>query len=104
MDFREHLKDKFAMKELEGKKMNDYLSSHSLVTLYKLFARPHLDYADTIYEKPKNINICNIEIVQHNAALAITGAFKGSSKEKLYQGIGFEYLSSRKWLRKLPFL
>ena len=92
MDFREHLKDKFAMKELEGKKMNDYLS------------RPHLDYADTIYEKPKNTNICNIEIVQHNAALAITGAFKGSSKEKLYQGIGFEYLNSRKWLRKLSFL
>ena len=33
-----------------------------------------------------------IESVQYNVALAITGAIKGSSREKLYQELGLEYL------------
>ena len=36
-------------------------------------------------------------------ALVITGGIRGSSKEKLYQELGFEYLSSRRWLRKIIF-
>ena len=48
------------------------------------------------------MNISNkIEILQYNAALAITGAIRGSSKDKLFQELGFEHLSSRRWLRKL---
>ena len=48
------------------------------------------------------MNICNkIESLQCNAALAITGAIRGSQKGKLYQELGFEYLTSRRWLRKL---
>ena len=48
------------------------------------------------------MNICNkIESLQHNAALAITGTIRGSSKEKLYQELDFEYLSSKRWLWKL---
>ena len=48
------------------------------------------------------MNICNkIESLQYNAALAITGAIRGSSKDKLFQELGFEHLSSRRWLRKL---
>ena len=70
--------------------------------LYKAFIQPHLDYTDIIYDKPNNMNICNkIESIQYNVALAITGATRGSSKEKLYQELRFEYLSSRRWLRKL---
>ena len=84
------------------KKLSNFLPHHSLVTLYKVFIRPHLDYADIIYGKPNNMNICNkIESLQYNAALAITGAIRGLSKEKLFQELGFEYLSSRRWLRKL---
>ena len=37
----------------------------------------------------------------YNAALASTGAIRGSLKERLYQELGFEYLSLRRWLRKL---
>ena len=45
---------------------------------------------------------CNkIESLQENAALALTGPIRGSSKKKLYQEMGFEYLSSGRWLRKL---
>ena len=46
-------------------------------------------------------NCCNIESLQYNVALAITGAIRGSSKEKLCQEMSFEYLRSRRWLRKL---
>ena len=44
-----------------------------------------------------------IESVQYNAALAITGAIRGSSREKLYQELGFESLRDRRWYRKLYF-
>ena len=44
-----------------------------------------------------------IESVQYNAALAITGAIHGSSREKLYQELGFESLHDRQWYRKLCF-
>ena len=106
LNFREHLKDKFpfANKGIEMlKKLSNYLPHHSLVTLYKVFIQPHLDYTDIIYD---NMNICyKIESLQYNAALAITGAIRRSSKEKLYhllyQKLGFECLSSRRWFRKI---
>ena len=44
-----------------------------------------------------------IKSVQYNAALAITGAIRGSSREKLYQELGFESLRDRRWYRKLCF-
>ena len=56
-----------------------------------------------------NINSSNetfcqmIEFVQYNAALAITGAIRGSSRDKLYQELGFESLRDRRWYRKLCF-
>ena len=60
LNFKEHLKDKFAIVN-KGigifKKLSNYLPRHPLVTLYKAFIRPHLDYADIIYDKPNNMNI-----------------------------------------------
>ena len=44
-----------------------------------------------------------IESVQYNAALAMTGAIHGSSREKLYHKIGFGSLRDRWWCRKLCF-
>ena len=40
-------------------------------------------------------------MIQYNVALAITGAIRGSSREKLYQELGFESLQQRRWSRKL---
>ena len=37
-----------------------------------------------------------IETVQYNAALAITGAIPGTSREKLYKELGFESLHDRR--------
>ena len=42
-----------------------------------------------------------MEIIQFNAALAITGAIRGSSREKPYQELGLETLQQRRWYRKL---
>ena len=42
-----------------------------------------------------------MESIQHNAALAITGAVRGTSWEKLYQELGFESFQQRRWYRKL---
>ena len=42
-----------------------------------------------------------METIHYNAALAITGAIRGSSQEKLYQELGLETLQQRRWYRKL---
>ena len=54
------------------------LPQHSILTIYKSFVRPHLDYDDILYDQPDNKSFCQkIETVQYNAALAITSAIKG---------------------------
>ena len=41
----------------------------ALVTIYKSFIRPHLDYADVIFDKPSNVTFPNqIRPAQYNAA------------------------------------
>ena len=68
-----------------------------LLSIYKTFLRPHLDYCDVIYDKPHNEKFADtVESIQCNAALAITGAIKGTSKEKLYNELGLEYLRDRR--------
>ena len=79
------------------------LSRSFLLTVYKCFIRPHLDYGDVIYDQPNLSSLTNkFESVQYNAALAITGAIRGTSKGKLYQGI--ESLKDKSWLRPLCYL
>ena len=84
------------------RKLYHYMPRDSLVTIYKSFIRPHLDYADVIFDKPSNATFSNrIESAQYNAALAITGTIRGTSKEKLYQELGFETMKERRWLQRL---
>ena len=35
-------------------KLSKTLSCHFLITIYKSFVRPHLDYSDIVYEQPNN--------------------------------------------------
>ena len=39
--------------------------------------------------------------VQYSAAIAVTGTWRGTSREKLYAELGWESLSSRRWSRRL---
>ena len=43
----------------------------------------------------------NIESAQDNAALAILGAVRGTSREKLHQELDLQSLQQRRWYRKL---
>ena len=50
-----------------------------------------------------NRSSSKIESVQYNASLAITGAIRGTSQEKLYQELGLESLKRRRWLRRMCY-
>ena len=67
-----------------------------------MFIRPHLDYDNIVYDRAFNeLFDTNLESVEYNAAIAITGTIRGISSEKLFEELGLESLKSRRWLRKL---
>ena len=89
------------------KYVSKYLPRHTLNELYKLSVRPHLDYGDIIYHIPAKENdfsqdiilpnfMEKLEFVQYFAALAVTGTWRGTSREKLYAELGWESLSARR--------
>ena len=78
------------------------MPSSSLLIKYKKFIRLHLDHGNIVYDQPTNSSSSEkIESLQHNTALAIISAMKGSTKEKLYQELGFESLKDSRWVWKL---
>ena len=87
--FDEHLKS--VLKKISKTvgllwKFQGILPRTSLITIYKSFARPHLGYGDIIYDHTFNESFHQMnESIQYNAAIAITGAIRGTSSEKLYQ-------------------
>ena len=107
LDFNEHINNKISkFNKIIGvmKKFSSTLSRKTLLTIYKSFIRPNLDYADIIYDKPSNEAFKNkLEMVQYRAALVITSAFKGTSRDCLYEELGLESLANRRWSRRLFF-
>ena len=50
-----------------------------------------IDYGDVIYDQPDHSTLSdNIESVQYDTALAITGAIRGTSRAKLHQELGLK--------------
>ena len=67
-----------------------------------MFIWPHLDYGDSLYDQELNESFHkNLESIQYNADMAITGAIRGTPCENLFDKLGFESLKLRRWLRKL---
>ena len=61
----------------------------------------HLDYGEVIYDEAyKETLHQKLESIQHNACLALSGAIRGSSREKLYHELGLKSLQRRRWYRK----
>ena len=69
-----------------------------------MYIRPHLDYCDIIYHiPPLSYQFCSsitlhslmesIERIQYQAALFITGTWKGTDRNKLYDELRWESLS-----------
>ena len=83
-----------------------YAPTKTLDQIYKIFVRPHMAYCDIIYYLPhstsafdcsSNLNsmMQSLESTQYEAALAVSGAWKGSSTTKRYEELGRESLSDR---------
>ena len=76
--------------------MNLLLPRLALI-VYKCFIRPRQDYEGVIDEQLNLSSLANkIKSVQYNTTLAITGAIRGSSEEKLYLELSFEYIKDRR--------
>ena len=57
----------------------------SLLTIRKVFLRPHVDFGDVNHDQPFNeFFYKKLESFQYKAALAIKGTIHGTSKEKNY--------------------
>ena len=105
VDFQGHIKSIFnKVNKTIGllHKLRNTLPKLPSFTIYKSFIRPHLDYGDITYDQPYNVSFHQkLESIQYNSALAITGATRGMSTEKLYNNLGLETLEKRRWYRKL---
>ena len=108
LDFKKHLDEKInKCHKIIGmmKKLSKSVSRPSLLTIYKSFVKPTLDCGDIIYGKPHKGSLMEkIEWMQFNAYLVITSAFKGTSREHLYQELGLESLKDRRLHQKLFLL
>ena len=108
LDFQSHIKEAI-QKARRGigiiRYLSKYVSRDVLDQIYKLYVRPHLDYGDIIYHKydPQMHQkfTQRLEQTQYCAALAVTGAWRGTSRERLFKELGWEDLYLRRWYRRL---
>ena len=74
--------------------------------------RNHLDYCDFIYHIPQllgnfstDVNLSTLmdrlESLQYQAGLAVTGMWKGTNRDKVYEELGWEPLNLRRYFRRL---
>ena len=66
--------------------------------------RSHLDYGDIMYCKvdPELSDFTKkFEATQYSAAFAVSGAWRGTNKCKLYEELGWENLYHKRWYRRL---
>ena len=108
LDFQSHIKE--AGQKARGgigiiRCLSKYVSRDVLDQIYKLYVRPHLDYGYIVYHKyypQMHLNFTQrLERTQYCAALTVTGAWRGTSREPLYRELGWENLYHRRWYRRL---
>ena len=92
LNFYSHIKEKIvnAWKAIGVIRfMSKCVTRGVLDQMYKLYVRPHLDYADIIYHKYDPHMVLDftkkLEATQYAAAL-------GTNRNKLYEELGWEYL------------
>ena len=76
LDFQEHLKNmenKFIKRNALLRQLQIRFPRPTLITVYKSFKRPHLNYGDIIYDQAYNNSLHQkLETFPYNSALAIT--------------------------------
>ena len=108
LNFESHIREA-SLKARRGigmiKYLSKYVSRNVLDQIYKLYVRPHLDYGDIIYHRydpeMQSAFTQRLEHIQYSAALAVTGAWRGTSRQRLYEELGWENLYQRRWFRRL---
>ena len=99
LDLQEHLNDKLSkISKTIGllRKLQKIFTRAPLLAIYRSFITPDLDYGDIICDKAYNSSFHqNLEKIQYNSVLAITGAIRGTSKENIYHELGLESLEKR---------
>ena len=115
LSFRKHLTEKIKMAKMNLgiiKNLSKFLPRKTLDQMYKTLVRSHLDYCDVIYHTPSyqtqpffglslHSLMNEVERIQYQAALAISGTWQGSCRNKLYEELGWESLSDRRFSRRL---
>ena len=115
LSFEKHINGKIIKaKKIVGilKHLSKFLPLRTLDQMYKALVRSHFDYCDIIYHSPSHQNQAplgmtlnslmeKVERIQYQSALAITGAWHGSSRAKLYEELGWESLSDRRMGRRI---
>ena len=104
LTFEEHLKNVFNKNKMITilNKLSNLLPRQALVTIYKTFITPHLDYGHVLYYQASSSSFYSkMESIQCNGCLAITRAIRGTSRENIYQELGLESLQLRRWYRNL---
>ena len=115
LTFAKHINEKVAIaRKWIGiiKHLRPYLPLKALDQIYKMHIRPHFDYCDIIYHIPVIMHEFNssltlnyqmniLEKTQYQAALAISGAWKGTNTDKIYEELGWESLDQRRFFRRL---
>ena len=122
LNFAAHLREKSATaKKGIGliKLLRSYLPIKALNLIYKARIRSHFDYCDFIYHIPEletnernldsgrmtdirlNYQMEKLESLQAQAGQAVTGAWKGTNRDKLNEELGWEPLHLRRWFRRL---
>ena len=94
--------------------ISKYLPRSALDRCYKSFVRSKLEYGDVVYHKcpfnkslmplsdtNMNKSMRNLESIQYKAGLIVTGAWHGTSRSKLYNELGWESLTNRRWFKQM---
>ena len=104
LSFSKHIQEA-VMKATKGvsllKYISKYVSRKVLDLSDKLYVRPHLDNGDVIYHNQRTGLMNLIEQIQYKAALLVSGYWQGTNREKLYDELGWESLSERRWSRRM---
>ena len=92
--------------------LSKYFPQKILIDLYELCVPQYLDHGDIIYHIPRqicdhiqHISLNNLveqlETVPYLAAFAVTEAWRGTSRENLYDELEWESFNLRRWRRRL---
>ena len=81
--------------------LSKYFDRNILNISYKLYVRPRLDYGNVICHNQRTGMMHLLEQVQYKAALIVSSCWHCTNREKLYEELGWESLSNRRWCRWL---